>query len=163
MNNYKIFETLLAMYKEGLKPEQAHRIVRATEVDHRGLVSIGEFRSDLIHCVQQSENGLNPPTANWMVEVLALECRMEQPAQLIYIRHSHRVPSIKPINTDQERTTTMDNQRQIEINRAHQYLQSKMLERELKRLDRVYYCTLTLAVITILGGMITYINSIWSV
>jgi|11BtaG_2_1085332.scaffolds.fasta_scaffold30795_3 hypothetical protein len=80
MNNYKIFETLLAMYKEGLKPKQAHRIVRATEVDHCGLVSIGEFRSDLIHCVQQSENGLNPQTANWMVEVLALECRMERPA-----------------------------------------------------------------------------------
>lgn len=80
MNNYKTFETLLAMYKEGLKPEQAHRIVRAIEVDHRGLVSIGEFRSDLIHCVQQSENGLNPQTANWMVEILALECRMEQPA-----------------------------------------------------------------------------------
>ena len=80
MNNYKTFETLLAMYKEGLNTEQAHRIVRAIEVDHRGLVSIGEFRSDLIHCVQQSENGLNPQTANWMVEVLALECRMEQPA-----------------------------------------------------------------------------------
>ena len=57
----------------------------------------------------------------------------------------------------------MDNQRQIEINRAHQYLESKMLERELKRLDRVYYCTLTLAVLTILSGFITYINSIWSV
>lgn len=57
----------------------------------------------------------------------------------------------------------MDNQRQIEINRAHQYLADKMLARELKRLDRVYYCTLTLAVITILGGLITYINSIWSV
>ena len=38
----------------------------------------------------------------------------------------------------------MDNQRQIEINRAHPYLQSKMLERERKRFDRVYYCTLTL-------------------
>jgi len=57
----------------------------------------------------------------------------------------------------------MDNQRQIEINRAHQYLADKMLARERKRIDRVYYCTLTLAVITILGGLITYINSIWSV
>ena len=57
----------------------------------------------------------------------------------------------------------MDNQRQIEINRAHQYLQSKMLERELKRLDRVYYCTLTLAAVTIWGSLIIYINSIWSV
>jgi hypothetical protein len=57
----------------------------------------------------------------------------------------------------------MDNQRQIEINRAHQYLASKTLARELKRLDRAYYCTLTLAVITILGGLIIYINSIWSV
>jgi hypothetical protein len=57
----------------------------------------------------------------------------------------------------------MDNQRQIEINRAHQYLQSKMLERELKRLDRVYYCTLTLAAVTIWSGLIIYINSIWSV
>ena len=57
----------------------------------------------------------------------------------------------------------MDNQRQIEINRAHQYLANKTLARELKRLDRVYYCTLTLAVITILGGLVTYINSIWSV
>jgi len=57
----------------------------------------------------------------------------------------------------------MDNQRQIEINRAHQYLQSKMLERELKRFDRVYYCTLTLAAITIWGSLIIYINSIWSV
>ena len=57
----------------------------------------------------------------------------------------------------------MDNQRQIEINRAHQYLQSKILERELKRFDRVYYCTLTLAAITIWGSLIIYINSIWSV
>ena len=57
----------------------------------------------------------------------------------------------------------MDNQRQIEINRAHAYLEGKILERARKRLDRVYYCTLTLAVITILGGVITYINSIWSV
>ena len=57
----------------------------------------------------------------------------------------------------------MDNQRQIEINRAHAYLEGKMLERELKRLDRVYSCTLTLAVLTILGGLIIYINSIWSV
>jgi hypothetical protein len=57
----------------------------------------------------------------------------------------------------------MDNQRQIEINRAHAYLMQKELDMELKRLDRVYYCTLTLAVITILGGVITYINSIWSV
>jgi len=57
----------------------------------------------------------------------------------------------------------MDNQRQIEINRAHRYLADKALQRELKRLDRVYYCTLTLAVLTILGGLITYINSIWSV
>ena len=57
----------------------------------------------------------------------------------------------------------MDNQRQIEINRAHAYLEGKILERERKRLDRVYYCTLTLAVLTILGGLIIYINSIWSV
>jgi hypothetical protein len=57
----------------------------------------------------------------------------------------------------------MDNQRQIEINRAHQYLQSKMLERELKRLDRVYYFTVTLIVTTTLGGFIAFINSIWSV
>jgi len=57
----------------------------------------------------------------------------------------------------------MDNQRQIEINRAHQYLQSKMLERELKRLDRVYYFIVTLVVTTTLGGFIAFINSIWSV
>jgi len=57
----------------------------------------------------------------------------------------------------------MDNQRQIEINRAHQYLQSKILERERKRFDRVYYCTLTLAAVTIWSGLIIYINSIWSV
>ena len=57
----------------------------------------------------------------------------------------------------------MDNQRQIEINRAHQYLQSKMLERELKRLDRVYYFVLTLAVTTTLASIITYINLNWSV
>ena len=57
----------------------------------------------------------------------------------------------------------MDNQRQIEINRAHAYLEGKILARALKRINRVYYCTLTLAVLTILGGMITYINSIWSV
>jgi hypothetical protein len=57
----------------------------------------------------------------------------------------------------------MDNQRQIEINRAHQYLQSKMLERELKRLDRVYYFVVTLVVTTTLGGFIAFINSIWSV
>jgi hypothetical protein len=57
----------------------------------------------------------------------------------------------------------MDNQRQIEINRAHAYLMQKELDRELKRLNRVYYCTLTLAVLTILSGVITYINLIWSV
>jgi len=57
----------------------------------------------------------------------------------------------------------MDNQRQLEINRAHQYLQSKMLERELKRLDRVYYFIVTLVVTTTLGGFIAFINSIWSV
>ena len=57
----------------------------------------------------------------------------------------------------------MDNQRQIEINRAHAYLEGKILARELKRINRVYYCTLTLAVLTILSGVITYINSIWSV
>ena len=57
----------------------------------------------------------------------------------------------------------MNNQRQIEINRAHQYLQSKMLERELKRLNRVYYFTVTLIVTTTLGGFIAFINSIWSV
>ena len=57
----------------------------------------------------------------------------------------------------------MDNQRQIEINRAHQYLQSKMLERELKRLDRVYYFIVTLVVTTTLGSLIAFINSIWSV
>jgi hypothetical protein len=57
----------------------------------------------------------------------------------------------------------MDNQRQIEINRAHAYLEGKILERERKRLDRIYYCTLTLAAVTIWGGLIIYINSIWSV
>jgi len=57
----------------------------------------------------------------------------------------------------------MDNQRQIEINRAHAYLMQKELDRELNRINRVYYCTLTLAVITILGGLIIYINSLWSV
>jgi hypothetical protein len=57
----------------------------------------------------------------------------------------------------------MDNQRQIEINRAHQYLASKMLARELKRLDRVYYFVVTLVVTTTLGGFIAFINSIWSV
>ena len=43
------------------------------------------------------------------------------------------------------------------------FCMGKILDRELKRLNRVYYCTLTLAVITILSGVITYINSIWSV
>jgi len=57
----------------------------------------------------------------------------------------------------------MDNQRQIEINRAHRYLADKMLARELKRLDRVYYCIVTLVVTTTLGGFIAFINSIWSV
>lgn len=57
----------------------------------------------------------------------------------------------------------MHNQRQIEINRAHQYLADKMLARELKRLDRVYYCIVTLVVTTTLGGLIAFINSIWSV
>lgn len=56
----------------------------------------------------------------------------------------------------------MDNQRQLEINRAHQYLADKMLARELKRLDRVYYCIVTLVVTTTLGGFIAFINSIWS-
>lgn len=57
----------------------------------------------------------------------------------------------------------MDNQRQIEINRAHQYLADKALERELKRLDRVYYFVLTLAVTTTLASIITYINLNWSI
>lgn len=57
----------------------------------------------------------------------------------------------------------MDNQRQIEINRAHQYLADKMLARELKRLDRVYYFVLTLAVTTTLASIITYINLNWSI
>ena len=57
----------------------------------------------------------------------------------------------------------MDNQRQIEINRAYAYLEGKILDRQIKRVNRVYYCTLTLAVLTILGGVITYINSIWSI
>ncbi len=57
----------------------------------------------------------------------------------------------------------MDNQRQIEINRAHQYLADKMLARELKRLDRVYYFVVALVVTTTLGGFIAFINSIWSV
>lgn len=58
--------------------------------------------------------------------------------------------------------TMMDNQRQIEINRAHQYLADKMLARKLKRLDRVYYFIVTLVVTTTLGGFIAFINSIWS-
>jgi len=57
----------------------------------------------------------------------------------------------------------MDNQRQIEINRAHAYLMQKELDRELKRINRVYYCTLTLAAVAIWGSLIIYINSIWSV
>jgi len=57
----------------------------------------------------------------------------------------------------------MDNQRQIEINRAHRYLMQKAMERELKRLDRVYYFVLTLAVTTTLASVITYINLNWSI
>jgi len=57
----------------------------------------------------------------------------------------------------------MDNQRQIQINRAHRYLAEKALQRELKRLDRVYYFVVTLVVTTTLGGFIAFINSIWSV
>ena len=66
-------------------------------------------------------------------------------------------------STNDTRGFIMDNQRQIEINRAHQYLASKMLERELKRLDRVYYFVITLAVTTTLASIITYINLNWSV
>ena len=57
----------------------------------------------------------------------------------------------------------MNNQRQIEINRAHAYLADKALQRELKRLDRVYYFVVTLAVTTTLASIITYINLNWSV
>lgn len=57
----------------------------------------------------------------------------------------------------------MDNQRQIEINRAHRYLTEKALERELKRLDRVYYFVVTLVATTTLASIITYINLNWSV
>jgi hypothetical protein len=57
----------------------------------------------------------------------------------------------------------MDNQRQIEINRAHQYLADKMMARQIKTLDRVYYCIVALVVTTTLGGFIAFINSIWSV
>jgi hypothetical protein len=57
----------------------------------------------------------------------------------------------------------MDNQRQIEINRAHQYLASKILDRQIKRANRVYYFIVTLVVTTTLGGFIAFINSIWSV
>ncbi len=56
----------------------------------------------------------------------------------------------------------MDNQRQIEINRAHRYLIEKEMERELKRLDRVYYFVVTLVVTTTLASVITYINLNWS-
>ena len=56
----------------------------------------------------------------------------------------------------------MDNQRQIEINRAHRYLIQKERERALKRLDRVYYFVITLAVTTTLASIITYINLNWS-
>ena len=56
----------------------------------------------------------------------------------------------------------MDNQRQIEINRAHRYLIQKEMERELKRLDRVYYSVITLVVTTTLASIITYINLNWS-
>ena len=56
----------------------------------------------------------------------------------------------------------MDNQRQIEINRAHRYLAEKALQRELKRLDRVYYFVVTLVVTTTLASIITYINLNWS-
>jgi hypothetical protein len=37
------------------------------------------------------------------------------------------------------------------------------MARELKRLDRVYYCIVTLVVTTTLGSLIAFINSIWSV
>ena len=57
----------------------------------------------------------------------------------------------------------MDNQRQIEINRAHRYLIQKEMERERQRLDRVYYFVITLAVTTTLASIITYINLNWSV
>lgn len=57
----------------------------------------------------------------------------------------------------------MDNQRQIEINRAHRYLIEKEMERELKRLDRVYYFVVALVVTTTLASIITYINLNWSV
>ena len=57
----------------------------------------------------------------------------------------------------------MDNQRQIEINRAHAYLIQKETARELKRLDVLYYCTLVLTVVITVSGMITYINSVWGV
>jgi len=56
----------------------------------------------------------------------------------------------------------MDNQRQIEINRAHRYLIQKEMERTLKRLDRVYYFVVTLVVTTTLASIITYINLNWS-
>ena len=57
----------------------------------------------------------------------------------------------------------MDNQRQIEINRAHAYLIQKEMERELKRLDRVYYFVVTLVFTTTLASVITYINLNWSI
>ena len=57
----------------------------------------------------------------------------------------------------------MDNQRQIEINRAHAYLIQKEMDKGLKRLDRVYYFVLTLAVTTTLASVITYINLNWSI
>lgn len=56
----------------------------------------------------------------------------------------------------------MNSQRQIEINRAHRYLAEKALQRELKRLNRVYYFMMTLAVTATLGSVITYINFNWS-
>ena len=57
----------------------------------------------------------------------------------------------------------MDNQRQIEINKAHAYLIEKEMERELKRLDRVYYFVVALVVTTTLASIITYINLNWSI
>ena len=57
----------------------------------------------------------------------------------------------------------MDNQRQIAMSIAARYLAEKALERELKRLDRVYYFVITLAVTTTLASIITYINLNWSI
>lgn len=75
MNNYNTFQTLLAMNAENITPQVAYNIISATEIKEASDLAVSHLISDLIHCVEQANNGLNQQVAGWLAEVLVLAYR----------------------------------------------------------------------------------------